>query len=58
MAFSSVEIYSSCQPIVVNCILYTNYQLTTRAAAGHYKLPNNTVATTNSVGVVTSITNC
>ena len=58
MAFSNVEIYSICSPLAVNCVLYTNYQLTTTAPAGYYKTSANAVATTNSSGVITSIDTC
>lgn len=58
MAFSNVELYSACSPLAVNCVLYTNYQLTTTAPAGYYKVFANAVATTNSSGVITSIDTC
>jgi hypothetical protein len=57
MAFSSVEVYTSCSPIALNCVLYTNYQLSSTATAGFYKI-GTTVYQTNSSGVVINISSC
>jgi hypothetical protein len=57
MAFSSVEIYSACDPLAINCVLYTNYGLSTTAQAGFYRV-GDSVYQANASGVVTAVFSC
>lgn len=57
MAFSSVEIYSACDPLGMGCVLYTSYGLNIIAPAGFYRVGDN-VYQANVSGIVTAVFSC
>jgi hypothetical protein len=55
---SPIAYYSTCSPLVVGCILYTNPTFTTFAPNGYYSDNFNVYEVTGNAGVITNITNC